>query len=102
MKTAEDYDKNLIKAADDLFNDRIVDASSKEDIQKAIESGKIARCSFCSVSKDGEKCAEVVEKEINAEVRGTRFEREVPKGKTAKCAVCGKKAKEVVYIARAY
>ncbi len=101
-KTSQGYDKNLIKDADSLFKNMIVDSASKNDIRKAIDSGKIVRCGFCSIDKDGERCAEVVEKEINAEVRGTRFEKEKPQGKTAKCVICCKKSKGVVYIARAY
>ena len=102
IRTAEDYDKNLIKAADNLFNNRIVDTASKDEIKKAVDSGKIARCGFCSVDENGEKCAELIEKEISAEVKGTKFEKEKPQGKTAECVICGKKAKEVVYVARAY
>jgi prolyl-tRNA synthetase len=99
-KTSKDYDKNLIQNADNLFKGRIVDAKSKAEIIKALEDGKIVRCEFCSTDKAGEKCAGVVEKEINAEVRGTRLdEKEKPKGK---CIICGKKANSIVYIGRAY
>jgi prolyl-tRNA synthetase len=99
-KTSKDYDSNLIKNSDNLFKGRIVDAKSKNEITKALDDGKIARCSFCSVEKEGIKCAEIVEKDINAEVRGTKLdEKEKPKGK---CAVCGKKADAIVYIGRAY
>jgi len=30
------------------------------------------------------------------------LKKEIPKGKTEKCIICGKKAAEVVYIAREY
>ncbi len=101
-KLAQDYDKNLLQKADSLFADRILDASTKQEIKKAIETGKIARCGFCSVDKDGEKCAEIVEKEINAKVRGKKLQKEKLTNKLKKCAICGKKASEVVYIAREY
>lgn len=67
-----------------------------------MNSKKIARCGFCSLDKEGESCAEVIEKEIKAKVRGKNLEKESPKGKTSKCVVCGKKAEEVVYIAKEY
>jgi len=99
-KTSEDIDRNLIEKADSLFNNAIIDVKNKEEIKKAIDSGKIARCNFCSVEMDGAKCAEIVEKEIQAQVRGTKLdEKDKPKGT---CAVCGKKAKAIVYIARQY
>jgi len=99
LKTSKEYDKNLRKKADSLFNDRIKDVSSKEEMKKAIESGKIARASFCSTDIDGAKCAEVIEKEIKATVRGKKFE---PEKASGKCVICGKKAKDIVYIARIY
>jgi hypothetical protein len=48
---------------------------------------------------DGAKCAEVIEKEIGATIRGTKLEKEKP---TGKCAICSKPAKAVVYVARQY
>jgi len=97
---SKEYDENLIKKADNLFKERIIDVKSKKEIEKAVMLGKIARCDFCSLDKEGEKCAEFIEKKIGAEVRGRRVDRkEEPKGK---CIICNKKAKEVVYIARSY
>jgi len=101
-ETGKEIDKNLTKQADHLFDNSIVDVKNKEELKKAIESGKIARAGFCSVNKAGEKCAETIEKEISASVRGTKLEKETPKGKTEKCVICNKKADSVVYIARSY
>lgn len=99
-KLSIDIDKTLIKEADSLFNDRIVNVKTKSELKKAIDSGKIARAGFCSVDKDGEKCAEVVEKEVQAQVRGTKLEKE--KQDIDKCIICNKKANHIVYIARQY
>jgi len=99
-KTSQEYDNNLKKHADSLFKNRIQDIEKKQDLKTAIEAGKIARCGFCSVEKNGEKCAEFIEKETGAEVRGTRLnEKQKPSGK---CAICGKKANHIVYIAKSY
>ncbi len=95
----EEFDNNLVKQADHVFDNLVKDASNLKEVKKVVEEGGIARCGFCSVERDGEACAEVVEKEIGAEVRGTKLGGEKPSGK---CAICGKPAKEVVYIARAY
>ncbi|MBI2629690.1 proline--tRNA ligase [Candidatus Pacearchaeota archaeon] len=101
-KTSKEIDKNLIKQADNLFNNRVVDVVDKKQLKDSIDSGKIARCGFCSVDEDGAGCAEVIEKEVLASVRGTKLEKETPSGKITKCVICGKKAKEVVYVARQY
>jgi prolyl-tRNA synthetase len=99
-KTAGDIDKNIIKQADNLFNNAIIDVKNKKELKETIEKGKIARCNFCSVEKEGEKCAEIVEKEVAASIRGTRLdEKEKPSGN---CIICNKKANAIVYIARQY
>lgn len=99
-KVAKESSKNLIKKADKIFEGKIKDAKNIEEIKKVVENGGIARCNFCSVSKEGVLCAEIIEKNVKAEVRGTRFdEKDKAKGK---CAVCEKKANEIVYIARSY
>jgi len=98
-KSSEEIDKNLIKQADNLFKNNIINAKSKKEIKEVIKKGKIARCSFCSISKNGESCAEVIEKEIKAKIRGKNLDKEKPFGK---CIICGKKANEIVYIARDY
>ena len=90
----------MIKKADKVFEGRIKDAKNLGEIKKAVEEGLIARCNFCSVNNLGVQCAEKIEKETNAQVRGTKLdEKSRAKGK---CVICGKKANEIVYVARAY
>jgi prolyl-tRNA synthetase len=99
-KIAKESTNNLIKKADKVFDGRIKNAKNLKEIKNAIKEGAIAKCEFCSVNKSGIPCAEIIEKEVNAEVRGTRLdEKERP---TGKCAVCNKPAKEIVYIAKSY
>ena len=65
-----------------------------------MKTGKVAKIDFCSIDKHGEKCAEYIEKELNAEVRGTlAIKKEKVSGK---CVICGNSAKEVVYIGKSY
>ena len=99
-KTSEEIDEHLIKQADSLFKDNIVNVKTKKELKESIESGKIARTGFCSVENDGEKCAEIIEKEIDAEVRGTKLDEK--KLDADKCVICGKKANHMVYIGRSY
>jgi prolyl-tRNA synthetase len=74
-KVAEESTKNLTKQADKLFEGRIKDVKNLSEMKKAIESGSIARCNFCSTDEDGAKCAAIIEKDISgATVRGTKLE----------------------------
>ncbi len=91
--------ENLKKNAMKSFEGLIKDVKSIEEVKKIVGKG-IARANFCSMKKDGEKCAEVVEKESGGKIRGTRID---TKEKTfGKCVVCGKSAQHVVYIAKDY
>ena len=99
-KLGKDYDSRLLKKAEKFLKSRIINCKTKEQVKKAMKEGKIARVNWCSLDKEGLKCAEHVEKEINAEVRGSLAnKREKPSGK---CIVCGRNAKEVVYVAKSY
>jgi len=94
------FDERLRKKAEKFLNGKIINCKTKDQIKKAIKEGKIAKISWCSLDKKAMKCAEYIEKEINAEVRGTLAnKKEKPFGP---CAICGKKAKLVVYIAKSY
>jgi prolyl-tRNA synthetase len=97
-KEGKNLSKSLILKADKEFKNSIVNIKSFDDIMKF--KGKIARANFCSIGKDGEECAARIEKEALASVRGTRVDKR--EKATGKCIVCGKKAKEVVYIAKSY
>jgi prolyl-tRNA synthetase len=84
----------LEKRASELM--LIQDAKDYKDLKNKLKQGGFIRIPFCM----REKCAEKLKNETTAEVRGTLF------GKTEKvegtCAVCEEKAKETVYIAKAY
>jgi prolyl-tRNA synthetase len=99
-KISKEFSNNLKEKAYKILKGKIKDAKNEEEIKKIIENGGIARCNFCSIGKEGEKCAEIIEKKVNAQVRGTRLdEKEKAKGT---CSICGRDAKEIIYIARAY
>lgn len=96
----EEFDKRLKISAEKFMSEGIIDCLTKGEIKEAVRSGKIARTNFCSVDSAGIKCAEKIEKETQAEVRGTLASKnEKPFGK---CIVCGNPATEVVYIGRSY
>ncbi|OGJ13237.1 proline--tRNA ligase [Candidatus Pacearchaeota archaeon RBG_16_35_8] len=94
------FDDRLRKKADKLMDNKIVNCKTKEEIKKTLNSGKIARVNFCSIDKNGEKCAEHIEKEFGAEVRGTMADKN--EKASGKCVICNTKAEEVVYIGRSY
>ncbi|MBM3233270.1 MAG: proline--tRNA ligase [Candidatus Liptonbacteria bacterium] len=101
-KLAEESGKILMRQADKVFDDLIINATDLKKAKQVIESGGIVRCGFCSIEKDGASCSDKVEESTGAKVRGRKFD-EIGKTKTSGvCIVCGKPAKETVYIAREY
>jgi len=101
-KLGKEYDERLRKKADKMMNGKIVNGKSKEEIKKAIKVGKIARTNWCSTEEKGISCSEHVEKNFNAEVRGTRANKKETVKPGTKCVICGKKAEEIVYIGKSY
>jgi len=93
--TKEIKEKKLVD-----FESQIEVASHINAAIEAINNGKIVCCGFCSIDKDGEHCAEVVEKDIGGFVRGKRVDEE--KHEFATCLICGKPAGCTVYIAKSY
>lgn len=97
---ANSFTDTLKKLHHVKFDDNIEDATNIVEAKKIIKSGKIVRCGFCSLDKEAEKCAETIEKDVEAFVRGSRVDKETKK--FDKCIVCGKPATKTVYIAKSY
>ncbi|MHA1107286.1 MAG: proline--tRNA ligase [Promethearchaeota archaeon] len=97
---ARNYTKEIKEKSIIDFESQIELTYEKDAAIEAIKNGKIVVCGFCSIDLDGERCAEVVEKEIGAEVRGKRVDEE--KHEFATCLICGKPASCTVYIAKSY
>ncbi len=95
----KELSENLKKTAEIGFKNAISDVKTIDEVKAVVGKG-IARANFCSAENDGVTCAEVIEKESGGKVRGTRID--VDEKPSGKCIVCGKPAKEIVYIAKEY
>ncbi|MBY9001354.1 MAG: proline--tRNA ligase [Candidatus Heimdallarchaeota archaeon] len=97
---ASTFTKQLKEKYSVQFESQLELVNTVDEVKKAIGENKIVCTGFCSIDLDGEPCAEQIEKELKAFVRGIRVDPE--KHKFEKCVVCGKPAKETIYIARSY
>ncbi|GAI30042.1 unnamed protein product, partial [marine sediment metagenome] len=70
-KLGEEYDKRLREKAENSTKGKIINCKTKEQVKKAMKDEKIARVNWCHTDEKGVKCAEYIEKQTNAEVRGT-------------------------------
>ncbi|MEI7961478.1 MAG: proline--tRNA ligase [archaeon] len=98
-KLGAELSENIKKEALKSFDGLVKDAKNIEEVKNVVGTG-IARVNFCSVEKDGEKCAEVIERETGGKIRGVRAGTE--EKPTGNCIACGKNATKVVYIAKDY
>jgi len=99
-KLGAEYDARLLTRADEFFGDKVVNCSSKKEIKKTLDSGKIARFSFCSTENEGKDCAEYIEKKLQARVMGTRAN--LNEEASGECPICSKKNYAVVYAGKSY
>ena len=93
--TKEIKDKKMLD-----FESQIEICYEKDTAMEAIKNGKIVCCGFCSIDNKGFRCAEFVEKEIGAFVRGKRVDKD--KHEFASCIICGEPASCTVYLAKSY
>lgn len=92
-ETLEKVQKNLYAKALAFHNSMIVHAKSRDEIGKAVESGRFARAMWCG----DEKCAKITEAATGAHFSGYS-EAEQASGN----CVCGNPAKHVSYIGKSY
>lgn len=90
LKTVQ---KDMLEAARVRRDGRIISADTLAGIFDGVEKGNFVKAGWCGCRE----CEDKVKAETNATARV------IADGETAeKCAICGKKAKSVVYFARAY
>ena len=95
----EQYNQRLFKKADKMFEGKIINCKTNSEIKKIVNENKIARINFCSI-ENGIKCAEIIEKEISAEIRGTLANKE--EKASGNCIICNKPATQIAYVGRSY
>jgi len=92
----KEIEENLLERSRRIMMSLISDARSIEDVKRILRERRIARIEWCGSIE----CAEKLREEARGEVRGERYD--VAEKPTGPCIVCGKEARSVVYVARAY
>lgn len=103
-KIGEEMSIRLKKSADAYLATHVKDAESIEEVKDILDNVRgYARVNLHSIEMDGKECADNLQSETKGgKVRGILVGKdEQPFGKKT-CVVCGKPAKNVVYIARQY
>jgi prolyl-tRNA synthetase len=91
----EDIQNRLYKKAKKLLKDNIRDAKNYEQVKAILKEKRgFIRANWCG----DEKCEERIKEETGATIRTISFKKE----KVFSNCLCGKKAKAVVYFAKAY
>ncbi|MHA2403895.1 MAG: His/Gly/Thr/Pro-type tRNA ligase C-terminal domain-containing protein [Candidatus Kariarchaeaceae archaeon] len=101
IKLGDKLSKDLFARAENLFEGRIQDTDSFEEMEEIIANKNAARIPYCTLELDGEACAEEIKDRITAEVRGRELTDEtVPEEK--ECLICGREATVFVVVGRQY
>lgn len=106
VKTISKIEKEIFsylkeKANKDLKKN-IREAKNYSELQVSLKKGGFTKVNFCSLELEGEECATKIKEELQAEVRGKVLSISEKIQKNSICVICGKKAKEIVYIAKQY
>ncbi|MEM1582312.1 MAG: proline--tRNA ligase [Candidatus Bathyarchaeia archaeon] len=88
--------RNLEERSLATLKEFIVDASDTSSLSEIIRERKIAKICWC----ESIECAEKIRELSGGEIRGHRVDVEEKPEKP--CLICGREAKRVVYVARAY
>ncbi len=105
MKDAARKSKSILKTMHNFLQKRadklLVDSISHPKDYEELKEIQRTKRGFCRANWCGDDaCGEKVKDDTGADIRGTREDiKEEPDGN---CIICGKKAKEMVYIAPAY
>jgi len=95
-KLLEEIQVNLFGKAKKCLDENITMVKTYSEFKDVLRiKGGFIRASWCG----GSVCEEKIKEETGATIRTMPFEEEKP---FSKCLYCGKEAKKVVYIARAY
>lgn len=93
--TLEQIQKNMLTRARKFLKQSTKDAKTYDGLKELIKDGKMARINWCG----DPGCENKINEETTATIRLIPLKKEKAFGK---CAVCEKKTKDVVYVAKAY
>ncbi len=94
QKLLKEIQENLLKKAQKLYKEKIVETNKMEEIKKIIHEKKIAKVPWC---ENGECWDKIKEIEEGIELFGT-----IPKKDEGLCIICGKNAPKKGYVAKTY
>ena len=103
-KLLSKLDKDIENKANEYFKNNTRNSNSLKDLKELIKKYKgFIKVPFCSVKRDGEKCADILKAETDgAYVCGTLYPKEEKVSPNSKCIICNKKAEHTVYVAKSY
>ena len=92
----ESIASNLRERSMRIMMGLIGDAKNVDEVKSLLRERRIARIEWCG----SVECAERLKEEAGGEIRGERYD--IAERPRDSCVVCGRAAKKVVYVARAY
>ena len=102
-KLFEEMLSDMRERAEKAFNNSISEAKTFDELKKILqEKGGLVKVPLCSIDNEGRECGEIIKAETSADVRGAEFPEPEAAPEGSKCVVCGKPAKVIAWVAKAY
>lgn len=99
LSVKQNFTKELKEHQLSKFKDYVVDCDSVVEVKNAVDNKKMARIGMCSIDLGAVKCAEIIEKQTDSFIRGSKFGE---KNSKKVCVACGKSATVTAYVAKSY
>ncbi len=80
----------------------IHEAKTLEEVKELAVKGGFIKAPFCGMGEEAESCADRLQEMTTLKVRGVPLDSEEKPSEDDRCIICGKKAKVIVYLAKAY
>ncbi len=80
----------------------IHEAKTLEEVRELAGKGGFIKAPFCGMGEEAESCADRLQEMTTLKVRGVPLDGEEKPSEDDRCIICGKKAKVMVYLAKAY
>ena len=77
-------------------------AKTMDEVKKLADKGGFIKAPFCGIDEKAEECASKLQEITTLKVRGVPLDEDEKPKKGEKCIICGKTAKHIVYLAKAY
>jgi len=102
--TAKKIDEDIESKAKNYFKNNTYNAGTLNELKITLKQKKgFVKIPFCTMEKQGEECANILKEATEGgDICGVLYPKSEKIVKGQKCVICGKEAKNIVYVTKSY